>query len=102
MVVSLTGTPTWDLIALDVHSQGTAGSPDTPYFSGFVMIDRDGDIVWLWNTTTLFTDPDLGEAPSRCIDQLDDHTFVMQTMVDLNASLRLLSTSFPRVHRPFL
>lgn len=75
-VLGLSGTPTWDMVALDV----SANDAD-PMFDGFVFVDGDGDIVWLWNITTLPHEPDSGVFPSHCIDQRDDYSFVLQTMV---------------------
>lgn len=75
-VVALSGTPTWDMVALDV-----AALEADPMFDGFVFVDGDGDIVWLWNITTLHHEPDKGSFPSHSIDQRDDFSFVLQTMV---------------------
>jgi hypothetical protein len=78
-VTSMTGTPTWDLFTLDVHAYDAE-----PSFSGFVTIDSDGDVVWLWNVTSPSGTPDLGNFAAHVIDQLPDFSFAVQTMVDDN------------------
>jgi hypothetical protein len=87
-VVALDGSPTWDMVALDVSATGS-----DPMFDGYVIIDSDGDIVWLWNITTLHHELDKGSFPSHCIDQRIDFSLVLQTMV------RALSFVFCRFHR---
>jgi hypothetical protein len=87
-VLALDGSPTWDMVALDVSA-----TKSDPIFDGFVIVDSDGDIVWLWNITTLHHEPDVGMFPSHSIDQRIDFSLVLQTMV------RVLSFVFCRFYR---
>ena len=85
-VYSLSGTPSWELLALDAHSYNS-----DPAFSGFIVVDAEGDIVWMFNITTQTHTADMGPFPTHCIDQRvlakDDfseeyeYSFVMQSMI---------------------
>jgi hypothetical protein len=86
-VHSITGIPTWDLLAYDVDCTLTV-----PLFVGFVFTDDEGDVVWLWNITTSTNEKDdESGAPAHVIDQYDDYSFAVQTMVP-DAPLQKLST----------
>lgn len=76
-MATVEGDPTFELLAIDVQAFSQA-----PVFDGFVIIDRDGDVVWLWNITTTYDSPDEGEFTSHSIDQRPgDYNFVMQSMI---------------------
>eukprot|EP00613_Pedinella_sp_CCMP2098_P014240 CAMPEP_0171752948 /NCGR_PEP_ID=MMETSP0991-20121206/42936_1 /TAXON_ID=483369 /ORGANISM="non described non described, Strain CCMP2098" /LENGTH=535 /DNA_ID=CAMNT_0012354461 /DNA_START=242 /DNA_END=1849 /DNA_ORIENTATION=+ len=75
-IVSLTGTPSWELFTTEVHATSSA-----PPFSGFVTVDVEGDIVWFWNLSTPSGTPDFGSFATHSIDQRTDHSFAVQSMV---------------------
>ena len=87
--------PSWEMLALDVHSYDS-----DPPFSGFVVVDGEGDVVWMWNISTPTATSDMGPFPTHCIDQRVVDTsgappafsFLMQSMVS-DAPLGLVDAS---------